>query len=82
LEPGVSTVGGGSLPGETLPTWTVNINAVGLLGGVTSIANNIRTSNPPVLTRIEDEHVILDPRTVQNHEEDDLLRVIHGALEA
>ncbi|MEE2884539.1 MAG: L-seryl-tRNA(Sec) selenium transferase [Chloroflexota bacterium] len=82
LEPSVSTIGGGSLPGETLPTWTVQINTMSLIDGVNNIANRIRNSNPPVLTRIEDEHLVLDPRTVQDHEDDDLLRVVKGALEA
>ena len=82
LETSFSTVGGGSLPEETLPTWTVNINTEGLFGGVTSIANTLRNSNPPVLTRIVDEHLILDPRTVQDHENDDMIRIVTAALEA
>jgi L-seryl-tRNA(Ser) seleniumtransferase len=55
-----STVGGGSLPGETLPS-------VGLaLAGraATRRLADLRRGTPPVIGRIEDGRVVLDLRTV------------------
>ena len=66
---GKSTVGGGSLPGETMPTWLVAING--------QHANRqlaeLRKCQPPIIARIEEDQLVLDPRTVLPHQEDDLL---------
>jgi L-seryl-tRNA(Ser) seleniumtransferase len=76
----LSTIGGGSLPGETLPSRVLGINANQSSGGAVGLAKRLREGNPPVIGRIEDEQVILDPRTVLPHEEADLLRVVKQAI--
>ncbi|MBI4336842.1 MAG: L-seryl-tRNA(Sec) selenium transferase [Chloroflexi bacterium] len=77
---GHSTVGGGSLPGETLPTWLVAINAQGLPGAAQGLARRLRQGNPPIITRIVDERVVVDPRTVLPHEEPSLVQALRAAL--
>jgi len=62
---GHSTVGGGSLPGETLPTWLVAI----VCDSPDTLAARLRRNDPPVIARIEDGRLVLDPRTVQVREE-------------
>lgn len=66
---GRSTVGGGSLPGETLPTRLVAINLQGVTRRgheplVAGLARRLRALQPPVITRIEHNAMLLDPRTV------------------
>ena len=78
---GFSTIGGGSLPGETLPTWLVALTADGLPGSAQGIAIRLREAEPPVIARIEDDRVVLDPRTVLPDEEDALLRSAKAALQ-
>ncbi|MBF8266674.1 MAG: L-seryl-tRNA(Sec) selenium transferase [Dehalococcoidia bacterium] len=77
---GLSTIGGGSLPGETLPTWLVALAADGLPGGAQGLARRLRQAEPPVIARIEEDRVIIDPRTVLPDEEEALLRAIVRAL--
>ena len=77
---GKSTIGGGSLPGETLPSWVLSIDASGTHGGAQALANRLRQTDPPVIGRIEDEHLLLDPRTVLPEEDDALLRAVSHAL--
>ena len=77
---GLSTVGGGSLPGETLPTWLVALTADGLPGGAQGLANRLRQAEPPVIARIEDDRVVIDPRTVLPDEEDALLVSLKAAV--
>ena len=77
--PGLSTIGGGSLPGETLPTWLLSLNATAVDGGAEALARGMRKGKPPVIGRIEGEHVLLDPRTVLPEEERDLLAVVKHA---
>ncbi len=80
--PGSSTIGGGSLPGETLPTWLVGLDTAGIEGGAEALARRLRQGTPPVIGRIEDERVLLDPRTVLPEDEPALLRVVGQALPA
>lgn len=78
--PGESTVGGGSLPGETLPTSLLSIDATEMPGGANALAANLRRSDPPIIGRIDAERVLLDPRTVPQHLDDVMVRGIFHAL--
>ena len=75
-----STIGGGSLPGETLPTWALAIKCDGVDGGAEVIARRLREAENPVLGRIEDGRVLLDARTVLPDEDDALLRAVQSAV--
>ena len=74
---GYSTIGGGSMPGETLPTWLLAIP-----GEEKSkiIFDLLRKSNPPVITRIENDMVLLDPRTVLPKYDGVLISIISKIL--
>ena len=78
--PGESTVGGGSLPGETLPTSLLSIDASEMSGGANALAANLRRSTPPIIGRIDAERVLLDPRTVPQDLDDVMVRGIFHAL--
>ena len=77
---GFSTIGGGSLPGEVLPTSLVNLDGSVAPGGAEGLSQKLRRGSPPVLGRIEGERVLLDPRTVLPEQEDALLQVVGKAL--
>jgi L-seryl-tRNA(Ser) seleniumtransferase len=72
---GRSMIGGGSLPEESLPTKLLAIS-----GDVTELAHRLRTGDPPVVARIEDGALLLDPRTVQPREDRALLAALKKAL--
>lgn len=55
-----STVGGGSLPGETLPTWVFSPD----VDQPNATAAMLRRFDPPVIARVADDRLLLDPRTV------------------
>jgi L-seryl-tRNA(Ser) seleniumtransferase len=74
--PGLSTVGGGSLPGETLPTSLVALR----LTSPDNVAALLREGEPAVVARIEAGQLILDPRTVLPGEEQDLLSAVERAV--
>ena len=77
---GQSTIGGGSLPGEVLPTSLLSLGSDGMPGGAEALADRLRRGNPPVIGRIENEQVLLDPRTVLPQQEAALLAVVGRAL--
>ena len=74
--PGKSTVGGGSLPEETLPTWLLAL-AVKHPNAFTS---RLRKADPPIIARIEDDRIVLDPRTVLKEQEEELLEALEKLL--
>jgi len=73
---GESTVGGGSLPGETLPTKLVALD----VAHPDRLAATLRAADPPVVARIEEDRLGLDPRTVLPEEERELLRAVSEVM--
>ena len=69
---GRSRVGGGSLPGTSLPTKLVAITN----DDPESLAFRLRTADMPVIGRIQDGRVLLDPRTVLPDQGAVLLRTL------
>ncbi len=63
---GRSMIGGGSLPEESVPTVLCALDPPGGPdgGGGDGLARALRSSEPPVIARIEGGRVLLDPRTV------------------
>jgi L-seryl-tRNA(Ser) seleniumtransferase len=76
--PAESTVGGGSLPGERLPTTALAI--MPRPGRAADLLRRLREHEPPVIGRIEQDRVLLDPRTVLPDEDDALLDAVVAAL--
>ena len=81
LKPSRSAVGGGSLPGETLPTWVLALTGGDGHGSPEEVMEALRRADPPVVARIEENQVMLDPRTVLPEEEEAMLRALQTALE-
>jgi len=74
----LSTVGGGSLPGQTLPTKALAIS----IDGVDALADRLRHPQdaPPVIARIDDSRLLLDPRTVLPEQDRVLVAALKDAL--
>jgi L-seryl-tRNA(Ser) seleniumtransferase len=66
---GQSTVGGGSLPEETLPTWLLALH----VPQPGRWAERLRMSAAPVVARVEEDRLVFDPRTVLPEDETELL---------
>ena len=81
LKPSRSAVGGGSLPGETQPSWVLAMTCSQVQGGPAEVMARLRQADPPVVARIEDDLVMLDPRTVLPEEEEAVIRALRTAME-
>ena len=73
---GESAVGGGSLPGATLPTTLLALD----VAHADAFAAQLRASDTPVIARIADGRLLFDPRTVLPAQEQALLNTIQHAL--
>jgi L-seryl-tRNA(Ser) seleniumtransferase len=71
-----SAVGGGSLPGETLPSYAI------VLGGAPpdALARALRCATPPVVGRISEDRLLLDLRTVLEEQETALVEAVRAVL--
>jgi len=74
--PGKSTIGGGSLPEETLPTSLLALS----VPQPNKFLAVLRAQHPPIIARVEDDRVVLDPRTVLPEQEGALLVGLSNAL--
>jgi L-seryl-tRNA(Ser) seleniumtransferase len=75
--PGRSAVGGGATPGAPLPTVLVVLAPEGLAAN--ELERRLRAGEPPVIARIADDRVVLDPRTVPQEAEPALVRAVGRA---
>ena len=74
-----SAIGGGSLPGQTLPSRALAITPP---RGPDEFTAALRRASPPVIARIEDEQVVLDPRTVAGDEDQQVIAALKSCLAA
>ncbi len=72
-----SVVGGGSLPGQSLSSWGVRVRS----RDPASFAARLRTGSPSVFCRVQDDHVLLDVRTVTDGQVPLVARAVLYALE-
>jgi L-seryl-tRNA(Ser) seleniumtransferase len=72
---GTSAAGGGSLPGQELPTVLL-----ALAGPASRLAAALRRGEPPVLARIESGRCCVDLRTVLRGQDDQLQDAIEAAV--
>jgi L-seryl-tRNA(Ser) seleniumtransferase len=75
---GHSEVGGGSLPAARLATSLVRLSPDGL--SPDALAARLRDATPPVIARIADDHVVLDPRTMLPPQSGALVAAVTRAL--
>jgi L-seryl-tRNA(Ser) seleniumtransferase len=78
LLPGRSTPGGGSFPAAELPTTLVTLDPGPR--GADSLALALRLGDPPVVARVADGLVVLDPRTLPESEFETVAAAIAVAL--
>ena len=75
---GESMVGGGSLPGGTLPTKLVAISTEGKKNAafVLKISQELRNYSTPIIGRINDNVLLLDPRSVLPEENEIVIKAL------
>lgn len=73
-----SVVGGGSLPGRTLPSFGIALAVPGTASD--ELARRLRTGSPAVMPRIIDERVAIDARTVLPDEDTRVVSAVRAAL--
>jgi L-seryl-tRNA(Ser) seleniumtransferase len=71
-----STVGGGSLPGDSLATFVLALD----VHEPDTLAARLRRLSTPIIVRIAHNRVLLDPRTVMPAQDSELLRALETVL--
>jgi L-seryl-tRNA(Ser) seleniumtransferase len=79
LVAGVARVGGGALPLLELPGPVVAIDAdPARPGGADGLAAALRRHDPPVMARIRQDRLLLDPRTLSDEEAREVARAVRA----
>ena len=71
-----STIGGGALPGDMLPSWALAFGH----SHVDELAQRLRTGSPGVFGRVCENSLLLDLRTVDPMDDQSVCRAILSAL--
>lgn len=74
--PSESTVGGGSLPDESLPTFALSLS----VKNPDAFLKRLRASTPPIIARTEADNLLFDPRTVLPEQDRSLVSVLYSLL--
>ena len=74
LVTGSSAIGGGSAPGVELPTVLLAIAHAVL--SATALEERLRSLEPPVIARVDSGRVVLDLRTVLEHQDETLTEAL------
>ncbi len=74
LRDGESVVGGGSTPGQSLPTRLIALTHAGRTAP--ELEALLRDSTPPIIARVERDQVVLDLRTVFPAQDDEIAQAI------
>lgn len=74
LTPGSSVIGGGSTPGQEISTLLISIGSPRY--SARAIETRLRSSPVPILVRVEGNHVLVDLRTVDVSEEEEIIRTL------
>lgn len=78
VEKGTSAVGGGAMPAAELPTSVVSVSPVNMHPGELQTA--LRHGEPAVMSRVQDDRLIMDLRTINDTEFQLLAIALSGAL--
>ena len=73
---GYSTIGGGSLPGSRLPTALLSLE----VAHPNDFLRQLRHAPVPIIARVADERVLLDPRTIFPQQEASVLQTLKDLL--
>jgi L-seryl-tRNA(Ser) seleniumtransferase len=77
---GFSAIGGGSAPGERLPTRLLALNPSSAAVSADALLTRLREHDPPVIARIEQDRVVFDLRTVAPAQDVTLANAIRRCL--
>jgi L-seryl-tRNA(Ser) seleniumtransferase len=73
-------MGSGSLPAQNLATTLVAITPQGI--SADALARRLRLHEPPVFARIQNDQVLIDPRTLRDGDDAVILEAVAAALTA
>jgi L-seryl-tRNA(Ser) seleniumtransferase len=71
-----AAMGGGSLPGESLPSYALALS----VKSTSNFLKKLRTQNPAIIARTENDKVLIDPRTVLIEQDPSLLFSLKSLL--
>jgi len=82
VQAGESMVGGGSLPGTTLPTRLVAVGGSKAKAAALGLNQALRRRKVPIIGRVNEDTLLLDPRSVLPEQDGEVLTALTEAASA
>jgi L-seryl-tRNA(Ser) seleniumtransferase len=79
VQQGFSQTGSGSLPTQNLQTSLLTIQPKTM--SAQALGDRLRSHQPPIITRIQNEQLLIDPRTLCKGEDAVILRALHKIIQ-
>ncbi len=79
VEPQASLVGGGALPDLEIPGFAVCFAPAPADGSPQEIARRLRQGDPPLVVRVRNDALLIDPRTLAEEEVEGVLKAFRGS---
>ena len=76
---GESVIGGGAAPSAVLATRLLSITCEGL--SADELSSSLRASDPPIIARVEEGHVLLDLRTVFPEQDEAIVQALKQVID-
>ncbi|MCH2127864.1 MAG: L-seryl-tRNA(Sec) selenium transferase [Pirellulaceae bacterium] len=70
----VTYLGGGSVPGQQIPTWCVALQPA--TGSIDQLAHQLRTGTPAIFGRLQQDHLLLDLRSVFPSQDEQIVETV------
>src|SRR6056297_695107 len=71
IEKSSSKTGGGAFPVQEIPTYVIKVQVKGF--ELNDLSYNLRMNNPPIFTRLHDDYMLFDLRTIKKDEIDQIV---------
>ena len=73
-------IGGGSIPEQSISSYSLVINCEGLPTNAETINKCLKSRNTPILTRIKDNKLYIDPLTILHDEENSVFTALNEEM--
>lgn len=73
---GTAQLGGGSTPGQTIPTWCVAVEPKDI--SVDRLSAQLRRNEPPIISRISEDRLLIDLRTIFPQQDIQVVDAFHA----
>ena len=75
-------IGGGSIPEQSVDSYSLEINCEKLSINAGTLNKNLKSRKTPILSRIKDNKLYIDPMTILHRQENEVLKALKQEMQS